>query len=138
MLANKNTIMGIGDGGAHVGFILDAGFPTWLLAHWGKRRQRWSPEELIRQLTSDTASAAGLNDRGVIAPGKKGDLNILDWDKVAFGRPYVAYDLPTGGRRLLQKAEGYAATIVSGAVTYRDGVATGALPGKMVRGQRAT
>jgi len=137
MLANKNTIMGIGDGGAHVGFILDAGFPTWLLAHWGKRRQRWSPEELIRRPTSDTASAAGLNDRGVIAPGKKGDLNILDWDKVAFGRPYVTYDLPTGGRRLLQKADGYAATIVFGAVTYRDGVATGALPGKMVRGQRA-
>jgi N-acyl-D-aspartate/D-glutamate deacylase len=137
MLANKNTIMGIGDGGAHVGFILDAGFPTWLLAYWGKQRQRWSPEELIRRLTSDTASAAGLNDRGVIAPGKKGDLNILDWDKVAFGRPYVTYDLPTGGRRLLQKADGYAATIVSGAVTYRDGVATGALPGKMVQGQQA-
>ena len=137
MLDSRNTIMGIGDGGAHVGFILDAGFPTWLLAHWGRKKQRWTPQELIRRLTSDTAGAAGLNDRGVIALGKKGDLNILDWEKLAFGRPYVTFDLPAGGRRLLQKADGYDTTIVSGQVTYRNGEATGALPGKMVRGQRA-
>ncbi len=137
MLDSRNTIMGIGDGGAHVGFILDAGFPTWLLAHWGRKKQRWSPQELIRRLTSDTAGAAGLHDRGEIAIGKKGDLNILDWEKIAFGRPYVTFDLPAGGRRLLQKADGYEATIVSGQVTYRNGEATGALPGKMVRGQRA-
>ncbi len=137
MLDNRNTIMGIGDGGAHVGFILDAGFPTWLLAHWGRKKQRWSPQELIRRLTSDTAGAAGLHDRGEIAIGKKGDLNILDWEKIAFGRPYVTFDLPAGGRRLLQKADGYDTTIVSGQVTYRNGEATGALPGKMVRGQRA-
>ena len=137
MLDNRNTIMGIGDGGAHVGFILDAGFPTWLLAHWGRKKQRWSPQELIRRLTSDTAGAAGLHDRGEIAIGKKGDLNILDWEKIAFGRPYVTFDLPAGGRRLLQKADGYDTTIVSGQVTYRNGEPTGALPGKMVRGQRA-
>ena len=137
MLDSKNTIMGIGDGGAHVGFIVDAGFPTWLLAHWGRKKQRWTPQELIRRLTSDTAGAAGLHDRGEIAIGKKGDLNILDWDKIAFGRPYVTFDLPAGGRRLLQKADGYDATIVSGQVTYRNGEPTNALPGKMVRGQRA-
>ena len=137
MLDSRNTIMGIGDGGAHVGFILDAGFPTWLLAHWGRKKQRWTPQELIRRLTSDTAGAAGLHDRGEIAVGKKGDLNILDWEKIAFGRPYVMFDLPAGGRRLLQKADGYDTTIVSGQVTYRNGEPTGALPGKMVRGQRA-
>ncbi len=137
MLDSRNTIMGIGDGGAHVGFILDAGFPTWLLAHWGRKKQRWTPQELIRRLTSDTAGAAGLHDRGEIAIGKKGDLNILDWEKIAFGRPYVTFDLPAGGRRLLQKADGYDTTIVSGQVTYRNGEATGALPGRMVRGQRA-
>jgi N-acyl-D-aspartate/D-glutamate deacylase len=91
----------------------------------------------VRRLTSDTASAAGLGDRGVIAVGKKADLNVIDYDRLAFGRPYVAYDLPAGGKRLLQKADGYEATIVSGVVTYRGGTATGALPGRLVKGQRA-
>lgn len=136
MLANRNTIMGLGDGGAHVGFILDAGFPTWLLTYWGKERRAYSVEELIRRLTSDPAGAAGLSDRGILAPGKKADVNIIDYDKLSFGKPYVAFDLPAGGRRLLQKASGYSATIVSGAVTYRDGQATGALPGRLVKGQR--
>ena len=137
MLSNKNVIMGLGDGGAHVGFILDAGYPTWLLTYWGRQRNRWPVEELVRRLTSDTASAAGLGDRGIIAVGKKADLNVIDYDKLGFGQPYVTYDLPAGGKRLLQKAGGYEATIVAGAVTYRGGEATGALPGKMVRGQRA-
>ena len=136
MLDNKNVIMGLGDGGAHVGFILDAGYPTWLMTYWGRERRRWPVEEIIRRLTSDTAGAAGLGDRGVIAVGKKGDLNVIDYDKVGFGRPYVTYDLPAGGKRLLQKSTGYDATIVSGAVTYRHGEATGALPGRMVRGQQ--
>jgi N-acyl-D-aspartate/D-glutamate deacylase len=136
MLADRNAIMGLGDGGAHVGFILDAGFPTWLLTYWGRQRGRFPVEELIRRLTSDTASAAGLGDRGIIAPGKKADLNIIDYDKLTFGRPYVTYDLPAGGKRLLQKADGYKATIVSGVVTYRGGEATGALPGRIVKGQR--
>ena len=137
LLQNRNAIMGLSDGGAHVGFILDAGFPTWLLTYWGKRRGLLSLEEIVRRLTSDTASAAGLGDRGVIAIGKKADLNVIDHDRIAFGRPYVAYDLPAGGKRLLQKADGYEATIVSGAVTYRNGEATGALPGRMVKGQQA-
>ena len=137
MLANKNVIMGLGDGGAHVGFILDAGYPTWLLTYWGRERNRWPIEELVRRLTSDTASAAGLGDRGVIAVGKKADLNVIDYDRLKAGQPYVAYDLPAGGRRLMQKVSGYEATIVSGAVTYRNGEMTGALPGRMVKGQRA-
>jgi N-acyl-D-aspartate/D-glutamate deacylase len=137
MLDNPNTIMGLGDGGAHVGFILDAGYPTWLMTYWGRKKQRWSLPNIIRRLTSDPASAAGLGDRGIIAVGKKADLNVIDYDKLGFDRPYVTFDLPAGGRRLLQKAGGYAATIVSGQVTYRHGDATGHLPGRMVKGQRA-
>jgi N-acyl-D-aspartate/D-glutamate deacylase len=137
MLDTPNAIMGLGDGGAHVGFILDAGYPTWLMTYWGRERQRWSLPQIIRRLTSDPASAAGLGDRGVIAVGKKADLNVIDYDRLSFDRPYVTFDLPAGGRRLLQKAGGYDATIVSGQVTYRHGDATGNLPGRMVKGQRA-
>jgi len=136
MLADKNAIMGLGDGGAHVGFILDAGYPTWLMSYWGRDRARFPMTDVIRRLTSDTASAAGLSDRGVLAPGKKADVNIIDWDKVGFSDPYVTYDLPANGKRLMQKSTGYDATIVSGKVTYRGGEATGVLPGGVVRGQR--
>ncbi|MEM7748938.1 MAG: amidohydrolase family protein [Pseudomonadota bacterium] len=136
MLSNPNVIMGLGDGGAHVGFILDAGFPTWLMTYWQKERQSFGIGETIRRLTSDTAAAAGLFDRGVIKAGKKADINIIDYDRLTFGKPYVAYDLPTGAKRLLQKAEGYEATIVSGQMTYRNGEATGALPGRVIEGQK--
>ncbi len=136
MLADRNAIMGLGDGGAHVGFILDAGFPTWLMSYWGRERGRFAMPDIIRRLTSDTARAAGLSDRGVLAPGMKADINVIDWDAVGFSDPYVTFDLPAGGKRLLQKATGYSATLVSGTVTYRDGEATGALPGRIVRGQR--
>ena len=137
VLANPNTIMGLGDGGAHVAFILDSGYQTWLLTHWGRTLNRFSPQELIRRLTSDTASAAGLHDRGILRAGMKGDVNIIDWDRLGADKPYVAQDLPAGGKRLLQAVHGYEATIVSGKVTYREGVATGALPGKLVRGPQA-
>lgn len=133
MLANPNAIMGLGDGGAHVGVILDAGFPTFLLTYWVKDRARFELAEAVRRLTSDTADAVGLGDRGRIRPGLKADLNVIDMDHLRFGSPYVAYDLPTGGKRLLQRAEGYAATIVSGQVTYRNGVPTAARPGRLVR-----
>ncbi|MFX4222125.1 MAG: N-acyl-D-amino-acid deacylase family protein [Thalassobaculum sp.] len=136
MLADPNVIMGLGDGGAHVGFILDAGFPTWLMSYWGRDRARFPMEDVIRRLTSDTAGAAGLSDRGVLKPGKKADVNVIDWDAVGFSDPYVTFDLPAGGKRLLQKSQGYTATIASGQVTYREGAATGALPGRVVRGQR--
>jgi N-acyl-D-aspartate/D-glutamate deacylase len=136
-LADRNTIMGLGDGGAHVAFILDAGYPTWLLTYWGKERNRWPVEELVRRLTSDTAHAAGLHDRGIVAPGMKADLNVIDYDRLACGKPYVTRDLPAGGKRLLQQVHGYEATILSGAVTFREGEATGTLPGRLVRGPQA-
>ncbi len=133
MLEDPNAIMGLGDGGAHVGFILDAGFPTWLLSYWGKAQHRWTTPELVRRLTSDPAGAAGLSDRGVLAAGMKADVNLIDWDRLGFDNPHVVRDLPAGGRRLLQKAHGYVATLVSGEVTYQEGIATDALPGKLVR-----
>ncbi len=137
LLGNRNTIMGLGDGGAHVAFILDAGYQTWLLTHWGRDQKRWDVAELIRRLTSDTAQAAGLLDRGVIAPGMKADLNVIDWDRLGAGAPYVVNDLPAGGKRLMQKVTGYDATILSGHITFRGGEPTGNLSGKLVRGPQA-
>ena len=137
LLGNRNCIMGLGDGGAHVAFILDAGFQTWMLTHWGRDLGKFSAQELIRRVTSDTAGAAGLHDRGILRAGLKADVNVIDWQRLGSGKPYIAHDLPAGGKRLLQDVYGYDATIVSGQVTYRDGVATGALPGKLVRGPQA-
>jgi len=134
LLDNRNVIMGLGDGGAHVAFILDAGYQTWLLTHWGRQEKRWGVPELIRRLTSDTAQAAGLHDRGVLAAGRKADINVIDWDRLGADAPFVVSDLPAGGKRLMQKVHGYDATIVSGAVTFREGTATGTLPGRLVRG----
>lgn len=135
-LRHPNAVVGLSDGGAHVGFISDGSFPTFLLTHWGKREGIPLPE-LIRRQTSDTAHAAGLGDRGVLAPGMKADLNVIDPDSLALQAPRMVADLPAGGRRLLQRARGYRATVVAGAVTYRDGEATGALPGRLVRRDRA-
>jgi N-acyl-D-aspartate/D-glutamate deacylase len=132
LLRHPNTIVGLSDGGAHVGFILDASFPTFLLTHWG--RTRGLPvEELIRRLTSDTAGAAGLHDRGRLAPGLRADVNVIDFARLSLAKPDMVFDLPAGGRRLMQKVAGYEATIVAGTVTYRDGIATGGLPGRLVR-----
>lgn len=139
MLAAPNTLMGLGDGGAHVGLISDGSFPTYLLAHWGRDRARGRlpVEQLIKRQSADNARAMGLLDRGTIAPGMKADINLIDFAQLAVRRPEMAYDLPAGGKRLLQRADGYRATMVSGVVTYRDGEATGALPGKLVRGPQA-
>ena len=107
-----------------------------MLTHWGRdrNRDRFSLPELIRRLTSDSAHAVGLHDRGVIAPGLKADINVIDFEKLALERPYMVYDLPAGGKRLMQKAHGYVATIVSGLITYHNGEPTGQLPGVLVRG----
>ncbi|MDO8420959.1 MAG: amidohydrolase family protein [Parvibaculum sp.] len=136
MMSDPHTIMGLGDGGAHVGLISDGSFPTYLLSHWGRDRAhgRFPVEQLVKKQTSDTARAVGLYDRGVVAAGYKADLNIIDFDRLALEVPVMAFDLPAGGKRLLQRARGYEATIVSGAVTYRNGEATDALPGRLVRG----
>jgi N-acyl-D-aspartate/D-glutamate deacylase len=130
-LRNRNAIVGLSDGGAHVGFISDGSFPTFVLAHWSKRG--FAMEELVRRQTSDTARAMGLFDRGVVAPGMLADLNLIAEDELALPPPSMLHDLPAGGRRLMQGARGYRATIKRGAVTYRDGVATGALPGRLLR-----
>jgi N-acyl-D-aspartate/D-glutamate deacylase len=136
MLGHKNAIVGLSDGGAHVGFISDGSFPTYLLSYWGRDRShgRLPVAELVRRQTSDTARAVGLLDRGVIAAGMKADLNVIDWERLALERPVMRFDLPAGGRRLMQSATGYVATVKAGVVTYREGVATGALPGQLVRG----
>tara|TARA_B110000444_G_scaffold145330_1_gene135912 strand:+ start:236 stop:1993 length:1758 start_codon:yes stop_codon:yes gene_type:complete len=133
MLEDKNAIMGLGDGGAHVGFILDAGYPTWLISYWSVKKKVFSMEETIRRLTSDTASAAGLKDRGCLKVGLKADLNILDWEKIGSSDPFMVQDLPAGGRRLMQHTYGYVATIVSGKITYQNGDATSERPGTLVR-----
>ena len=133
MLIDKNAIMGLGDGGAHVGFILDAGFPTWLIDYWCNKKNKFSKEETIRRLTTDTAMAAGLYDRGKIKKGFKADINILDWKNVGAGHPYIVNDLPAGGKRLMQETTGFEYTIVSGNITYIKGKPTGNLPGTLVR-----
>ena len=137
MLMDRDTVPGLSDGGAHYGYICDASFPTYLLTHWARDRSRGEKiplELLVKWQTQDTAATVGLNDRGVLRPGYKGDVNIIDFDGLKLHAPTIVRDLPAGGRRLGQVAEGFRATIVSGVVTYKDGTATGQLPGKLVRG----
>jgi N-acyl-D-aspartate/D-glutamate deacylase len=140
MLTHPDTLFGLGDGGAHVGLIADASFPTYFLSHWARDRShgRMPVGQVVQRLTSNNAHAVGLGDRGVVAEGMKADLNVIDFDNVRCEFPVMAYDLPAGGKRLLQGSRGYAATIVDGQVTYRDGSHTGALPGRLVRGGRDT
>ena len=136
MYSRQHVIPGLSDGGAHVAFISDASFPTFLFSYWGRDRgaDRMSIPDLVRRQTREPARFAGLHDRGILAPGMKADINVIDFDHLALERPEMVVDLPAGGRRLMQKARGYKATIKAGQVTYRDGVATGALPGGLVRG----
>ena len=140
MLSHDATIVGLGDGGAHVGVLCDSSAISYMLTHWTRDRTRGEKFALpwaIRRLTRDSAAAIGLRDRGVIARGYKADINVIDYDRLQLRPPEVVYDLPSGGRRLVQRADGYVATIVSGVPVYRDGEATGALPGRLVRGAQA-
>jgi N-acyl-D-aspartate/D-glutamate deacylase len=136
MLDHPFTVPGLGDGGAHVGMISDGSFPTTLLTMWGRDRDHGRLEVpfLVQRQCRDTARTVGLHDRGVLAAGFRADLNVIDFDRLAARRPEVRFDLPAGGRRLLQRADGYRHTIVAGVETYRDGESTGALPGHLVRG----
>lgn len=136
MLKHPHTILGLGDGGAHYGMICDAAFPTYFLKHWVGHADPVkciSLPQAIHLLTRKPAETVGFTDRGLIAPGLKADLNIIDLQKLHLYAPRVVRDLPAGGKRLMQKADGYVATIVSGQFTYRNGNATGALPGRLVR-----
>ena len=139
MMEHPHTVMGLSDGGAHCGTICDASFPTTVLQHWGRDRSRgpgFPVEHLIRKQTSETAALVGLLDRGVLAPGYKADVNVIDFDRLQPRRPTIVNDLPAGGRRLVQRADGYVATIVSGKVAFREGEPTGELNGRLVRGAR--
>ena len=140
MLNHRDTVPGLSDGGAHVGMICDGSFPTSNLVHWTRDRTRGPRipvETMVAMQTRDTAMTVGLMDRGLIAPGYRADLNVIDYEGLSLEAPRVAYDLPAGGRRLTQTARGYVATIVAGTVTYRDGEPTGALPGRLVRGAQS-
>jgi N-acyl-D-aspartate/D-glutamate deacylase len=136
ILAASCTIPGLGDGGALCTMICDANFPTFHLAHWGRdvaEDQRFSVESIVKNQSADTARWVGLEDRGRIEPGCKADLNVIDLDALELHLPQIARDLPLGGRRLVQKASGYRATIVTGEVVVEDGEHTGALPGALAR-----
>lgn len=136
MLKHPYTISGLGDAGAHCGAISDASFPTTLVQHWSRDRDRGEKlplKTVIKMQTSETASLLGINDRGVLEEGYKADINIIDYEKLTLHEPEIINDLPAGGRRLVQKASGYDYTIVSGAVAFIKGEATGVLNGKLIR-----
>ncbi|TNE87610.1 MAG: D-aminoacylase [Deltaproteobacteria bacterium] len=137
--SNPNIKMGLSDGGAHCGAICDGGMPTFMLTFWSRDRKRGTlpVEHIVRRQTKDTAEFYGLFDRGVLKPGYRADVNVIDYDNLRLRKPVMAYDLPAGGRRLIQAAEGYTATFVAGQLTMWKGEATGAMPGKLIRGEQA-
>ncbi len=136
MLTHPAAVLGLADGGAHANFICDASTPTWMLTHWARDRSRGpqlSIESVVKKMTADTAALFGFTDRGVLAVGKRADLNVIDHDRLQLREPRLVRDLPAGGTRLLQAAEGYRATIVAGQVTREHDRFTGARPGRLVR-----
>ena len=136
MLTDEATVLGVADGGAHVGLICDAGSPTFLLSHWARDRKRGPGLPLgflVHKQTRQTALAYGLSDRGLLAPGYKADINVIDFERLRLRKPHVVYDLPAGGKRLMQRADGYRHTFVAGCETLRDGEHTGELPGRLLR-----
>lgn len=140
MLQSKASVPGLSDGGAHVGMICDGSFPTSMLTHWTRDRSRGERlplEFIIQRQSKDTAEAVGLLDRGVLAPGYRADLNVIDYENLTLNAPDVIYDLPAGGRRLMQTATGYDMTIVKGEIIRRNGKATSARPGRLVRGAQS-
>jgi N-acyl-D-aspartate/D-glutamate deacylase len=138
MLMHPRALPGLSDGGAHVGTICDGSFPTTLIQHWTRDRAgaRLELPMVIQRQARDTARAVGLLDRGVLEPGYRADLNVIDVAAMRLHRPEVRADLPAGGRRMLQRADGYRHTVVAGQETYTDGVETDALPGRLIRGAR--
>ena len=135
-IAHPHSVFGLSDGGAHCGVLCDASMPTYMLAYMSRDRSRgpiFPLEFTVHKMTRDTALLSGLSDRGVIAPGFRADLNIINFEQIGLEDPQMVYDLPAGGKRLIQKARGYVATICKGEVTYENGVHTGALPGRLLR-----
>ena len=141
MLEHPASVWGLGDGGAHCGAAVDSSGPTLMLTHWVRDRVRGPRVDLptaVRWMTSDTADLYGLRDRGRLVPGHRADLNVIDHERLQLGQPEVVFDLPAGGRRLMQRATGYVATVVAGEITIRDDEPTGALPGRLIRGEQPT
>ncbi len=136
LLTHPNTVSALGDGGAHVGSICDASANIYVITKWVKERKSFELEKAIHLLTRQPAELYSLKDRGLIAPGYKADINLIDYDALSLKTPHIVHDLPAGGKRLLQNANGIVSTIVSGTVIYQSGEATGALPGKLIRGQQ--
>ncbi len=136
MLAHPNTVIGLADGGAHVGTICDASFPTTLLTLWARDREqgRLDLPFVVQRHTRATARTVGLLDRGVLAPGYRADVNLIDFEHLTARRPEIRHDLPAGGKRLVQAADGYVATLVAGEITYENGETHGPLPGRLIRG----
>ena len=138
-IENDLSVFGLSDGGAHCGVLCDASVPTYMLAYMCRDRTKgplMSLEKTVHKMTQDTALVYGMEDRGVLAPGYLADVNIIDFDQLGLFDPEMVYDLPAGGKRLVQRASGYTATIKRGHVTYRNGEHTGAMPGRLVRGGR--
>jgi N-acyl-D-aspartate/D-glutamate deacylase len=138
-LAHPASVAGLSDGGAHVGTICDVSFPTTLLQWWGRDRphDRLPIELLVHKQTRATAETVGLLDRGLLAEGHRADINVIDFDALRLHKPEFAYDLPAGGRRLLQRADGYEHTFVAGTEVRSRGDSTGATPGRLVRGAQS-
>ena len=136
MLSHPLSVPGLGDAGAHVGFLCDGSMPSFLLSHWGRNRTRGETmpvEQLVKWQCADTAALIGFNDRGVLAVGKRADINLIDFDQLCLQAPEMVFDLPAGGRRLIQKADGFVATLVAGQEVLSNGELTGARPGQLVR-----
>jgi N-acyl-D-amino-acid deacylase len=136
MLTDPATLLGLSDGGAHCASIVDAGVPTFMLLHWGRDRRRGPAlplEWMVKRQTSETADFFGLKDRGRLAPGLRADVNLIDFDRLRLYQPELVNDLPAGGRRFVQRVDGYRATFVAGTPTFEDGEHTGAMPGRLVR-----
>ena len=136
----EGTLPGLSDGGAHCGVICDASFPTYMLTHWARDRRRGEKlplEYVVQRQTRDTARQVGLNDRGTLEAGMMGDVNVIDFEELSLRPPEMVYDLPAGGRRLVQRATGYVATIKKGEVIFADGQSTGHRPGQLIRGPKS-
>jgi N-acyl-D-aspartate/D-glutamate deacylase len=136
MMLHPRSVVGLSDGGAHCGLICDVSMPTTLLTHWVRDRTRGDRitlEQAVHLQTGRTAAIYGFADRGTLEPGKRADVNLIDVDRIRLHAPEMVFDLPAGGRRLIQKADGYEATFVAGQQTYASGQPTGARPGKLVR-----
>jgi len=141
MLTDSGTLLGLSDGGAHCGAIVDASVPSFMLTHWGRDRSRGPGlplPQLVKMQSSETADFFGFSDRGRLAPGLRADVNLIDFDQLRLHQPEVVFDLPAGGRRLVQRVDGYRSTLVAGTPVFEDGEDTGARPGRLVRAGRVS